>query len=353
MPAAAYARVAARLAEHGQRRRLLGGFRLRWLPALTFVAGAAVVLMVVALGLRSVGDQSPQVEAVAVADEPAEAAPSGQVTLGDFAVHGAECRAEGAADDVLLRGSCRLVAAALLVQTWEQARLRLDGAVAMREGTALFDVQSVPAGAEPVRIEVSHGAIEVLGTRFQIEQWVGGGQVDLFEGRIRFVPHEGEAVEILPGQRHTWGAPSSGEVASREPVVEVGDDEVAMVEPPVVQAKPRQRRGKRSRSQGDADPPATKPADDPSAVIEHAASLRARGEHHEAARVLRAALRDRGWDRRTAQVLSYELGELLTRHLGDADAACEHWAEHQRRYAGGRYDAAVKRAQARLGCSET
>ena len=41
MPLSARARVAERLRKEGQRREALRGFRFRWLPALTFAAGAA------------------------------------------------------------------------------------------------------------------------------------------------------------------------------------------------------------------------------------------------------------------------------------------------------------------------
>ncbi|MEM6996926.1 MAG: hypothetical protein AAF721_40865, partial [Myxococcota bacterium] len=79
---------------------------------------------------------------------------------------------------------------------------------------------------------------------------------------------------------------------------------------------------------------------DADALIERVAELRRAGKYRRAASVLRKALRSR-WDRRTAQVLSYELGQILQRHHDDGAAACRHWRRHQARYPGGRYAGAV------------
>ncbi|MCA9707913.1 MAG: FecR domain-containing protein, partial [Myxococcales bacterium] len=191
MPPAARARVEVRLRQEAQRRAALTGFRLRWLPALTFAAGAALVLMVVGLRVFQ-GTASPEAVASRV--------------LGIFTVQGEGCRYHEEVGDTVLDGTCRLVAPSMAVHTWERARLRDDeGTVELREGTAMFDVTEVEAGQPPTRIRVSHGIIEVLGTRFTIEQGPRGGHVDLFEGRIRFIGLDGSSTEIAPGQRYTWG----------------------------------------------------------------------------------------------------------------------------------------------------
>ena len=97
------------------------------------------------------------------------------------------------------------------------------------------------------------------------------------------------------------------------------------------------------------DPPSTRPAD-ATRIIEKVASLRARGRYRAAADLLRRALR-RPWERRTAEVLSYELGRILERQLDDDAAACAHWRKHDERFGGGRYADAVSRGLKRT-CGE-
>jgi hypothetical protein len=381
MPAAARARVEARLHAEARRRAAFTGFRLRWMPALTFAAGAALVLLVVGLRFSDRGS-TPQAEVLA------------SRVLGMFTVQGEGCRHRQDAGDTVLDGTCRLVAPSMAIHTWDRARLSADDdAVRLREGTAMFDVTKVEAGGTPTRIAVSHGIIEILGTRFTIEQHATGGHVDLFEGRIRFIGLDGSSTEIAPGQRYTWGqtfaaltlTPPPTEAA---PPVEVGSvaaargaeqdaagpeavgpeatgpeavgpeavsDEVAGKPEVSEAAEPRRRSsGKDSRTKkGGSSSASAIPSgsdDEATAIIEEVTRLRAAGEYAEAAGILRRADAARRWDRRTAQVLSYELGTIL-RHLGDKGAACEHWARHQDRFAGGRYARAVADAQAQLGCA--
>ncbi|MEX1363428.1 MAG: FecR domain-containing protein [Nannocystaceae bacterium] len=362
MPVAAKARVAERLRREAIAREATAGFRFRWLPALTFAAGAALVLLVVGLGLRSRTATQEGASASAV--------------LGMFAVQGEGCRHREDAGQALLDGSCRLVAPHMTVQTWERVVLQRGQEQALRlvEGMALFDVTTVEPGQDRVRIEVSHGVIEVLGTRFAIEQGARGGHVDLFEGGIRFVGLQGERAEISPGERHAWGDAVVAEVAvvPEPPVGRAGatgrnstqdheqdeaDAESASgrgSEPRVdAEGSARRRRARRAESPTAVaeEPPPEGSTDEATAVIEQVSRMRSQGRYVDAAAVLRRALDGRRWDRRTAQVLSYELGEIVERHLGDPDRACVHWAAHAARFPGGRYDAAVKAARQRLGCA--
>lgn len=344
MPSAAHARVAAHLRAEADRRRAAGGFRLRWMPAFTFAAGAALVLLVVHLGLRSQRVEAPQ---VAQAD---------LRVLGGFTVEGDDCTAQVETTQTVLSGTCRLAAPQLAVHTWERTALRRDDHLAVLGGSAMFDVETVEPEAEPVRIAVSHGTIEVLGTRFTIEQREDGGYVDLFEGRIRFVPFVGDVVEILPGQRHSWGAMAEVAALEVEPpeasasaagVVGLGlDPEPSEPVEPIAEPATRTRRARpRSKStEATPEPTATE-------IIDIVAQHRAAGRYAEAVKVLRKADRSSRWDRRTAQVLSYELGEIMSRHMSDVAAACAHWERHEQRFVGGRYTSAVRAAQERLHCS--
>jgi len=340
MPVGARTRVAERLRQEAHRREALSGFRFRWLPALTFAAGAALVLLVVGLGLRT-GSQS--------AHDPASTA-----VLGIFAVEGEGCSHHVDAGDTVLDGICRLVASSMAVQTWDRVVLREEDGIRVLEGAALFDVNPVDPGKTPVRILVSHGAIEVLGTRFAIDQGPRGGHVDLFEGMIRFVPSEGESSDIEPGQRYSWGegiASASLAVIDARQEPQVALDRPAAIAPPVVLEAPSSKRRAKSTRRRSAEAVLPKgDAADANAIIIEVTRLRTQGRYADAAAVLRQAERSHRWDRRTAQVLSYELGQIVERHLGDDEVACVYWTRHERRFPGGRYAKAVAAARERLAC---
>lgn len=383
MPPGARARVGARLRQEALRREATAGFRFRWLPALTFAAGAALVLLVV--GLRLGGSTSP------VRSEPTAATVFG----GAFSVQGEGCRHRERAPVVELDGTCRLSAPQLSVHTWGPVQLRDDGDLRLLDGTAMFDVTTVAKGEAPTRILVSHGVIEVLGTRFTIEQGPHGGHVDLFEGSIRFVDLEGVVTEIAPGQRHAWGdvvaelvprvdegasaaAGAGGRGASHHdagdragldaaagsldviatnhaaPPPEAGASPAVAVTthapPPAAARRPSRAARRRPETTASAQPPPQAGPDEATTIIDEVTRLRAEGRYAEAADVLRRADRTRRWDDRTAQVLSYELGEIIERHLGDDQAACAHWARHAERWPLGRYARAVSDARQRLGC---
>lgn len=319
MPPGARHRITARLREEADRREREAAPR-RWLPALTFLAGAALVMLVVGSGMRT---SAPVVHAGA--EVPRQ--------LGAWTLSGDDCTEATDAERIVLRGRCRLVSAAMVVETWDETHLR-DGAegLSLLSGHALFEVGKVAAGAPPVRVEVSHGRIEVLGTRFTVEQGAGGGHVDLFEGRIRFVSVRRE-VDVWPGQRLGWGDRAQpvrvADLPIPAPAPEAGAPDV---EPAVkTPARPRPRSEKTPSA---------------SAVIAEVASLRAQKRWRDAAGVLRRALRGR-WDDRTAEVLSYELGRLLERQLHDREGACAHWRAHAERFGRGRYADAVRDAIAR------
>ncbi len=324
MPLGARNRVQLEIRQHESRRR--AAWR-RFVPLASFAAGAALVLAVV--GSQWVSGPNPSSLAPLVALGPA---PLSQ----GFRLEGDACGAPsvaGAGATLELSAHCRLVASHLSVEVWEPSRVRTQGRnVGVELGTVLFEVQPVPVGANPVEVEVSHGTIEVIGTRFAVEQGARGGHVDLLEGKIRFHEPGGRVVDVLPGERHSWGE-VTGDTA-----------ELAVVDPPVeieAVAPTPSRRATPSRTRRASEPTAA-------AIIERVTELKAQRRHGAAVTELRRALR-RSWDSRTAQVLSYELGELL-RATEDTLGACEHFAEHQRKYPDGRYVAAVERVLGRLDC---
>ena len=323
MPVGARNRVQLAIAQRESRRR--ARWR-RWVPAASFAAGAALVLAV--LGARvggSPAEAEPASLAVASASVP---------TVGAFAVEPGcvQSTADGVAQ---LDAHCRLVAPHMTVEVWEPSGVQADARnVRVASGKVLFDVEPVPVGEASVEVSVSHGRIEVVGTRFAVEQGSGGGHVDLLEGEIRFHHPDGRVDTVLPGERLSWG----DQVLELPPAPEASDPEVVEVFDiePSPAARPRARRRVRGSSARAA------------AVIERVTELRADKRYGAAISELRRALR-RNWDRRTAQVLSYELGELL-RAAEDTVGACDHFAAHQRKYPQGRYATAIDRVLDRLDC---
>jgi transmembrane sensor len=107
--------------------------------------------------------------------------------------------------------------------------------------------------------------------------------------------------------------------------------------------------GKTSRGRGRGE--ATPSSDELRRIVEQVAELRAQRQYQTAVSLLRDAL-GRRWDRRTREVLSYELGTILTTQLRDQDGACAHWTTHREQFPGGRYARAIARAEERLSCEE-
>ncbi len=328
MPLGARNRVQLEIRQHESRRR--AAWR-RMVPLASFAAGAALVLAVVGSHWAPASQRSqPSSLAPLVALGPT---PVGFRVLGDACGPAANALPDTAVE---LSARCRLVAPHASVEVWEPSTVRMHGRdLTVEAGSVLVEVQPVSAGDEPVRVEVSHGTIEVIGTRFAIEQRAEGGHVDLLEGTIRFHGPGGRVVDVLPGERHSWGArdePTLEDAVVSSAAAELPQDAAGSA-PPRRSSPPRTRRSK--------EPSA-------SAIIERVTELRAQRRYGAAVTELRRALR-RSWDSRTAQVLSYELGELL-RATEDTLGACEHFADHQRTYPDGRYATAVDAVLGRLDC---
>ncbi|MEM6997088.1 MAG: FecR domain-containing protein, partial [Myxococcota bacterium] len=239
MPVGVRNRITLRLAHEAANRRGRTGV-MRFVPMATFAAGAALVMLVMGWNLTR------------GASEPAAPAPAPAVaSLAGYTVQGAECRPRQEGDEALLSGECRLVGPQLAVQTWDDVRLKPGPRrVVLSSGQATFDVQTVQPDEETVRVVVSHGVIEVLGTRFTVDQDEGGGFVDLYEGHIRFHPGDegsGQAwVDIQPGQRHAWGdraEPDDAlEIVIEDEPMETHDDEIEIsVEDEAVASKAKRQ----------------------------------------------------------------------------------------------------------------
>jgi transmembrane sensor len=353
MPAAAVRRVARTLRrEVAETRRPKYA---QWLPMATFVAGAAAVLLVV---LNPTRRSSP--------------APARGDSARTYAVAGSHCQRldEGPAR-LHVAGACdvRSTSPAMTVSTGLGASLVVAGnRVELHRGQASFDVDHV-AGA-PVRIAVPGGEIVVVGTRFDvtIDADARSGRIALHEGALRFEHGDGTVSPIASGEVFSFDESGGHTSAPAVAAVTSPPDAAAVVEPapPVESVASRDEppttppaEAKRAPARPGPSPPATRTPDesapaasDLEAILAEVAELRRTRRYGSAATRLRAALKQR-WDAHTAEVLSYELGAILSRHLRDADEACPHWRAHNQRFGAGHYGKQIDRARDNLGCPES
>ncbi|MEX1362157.1 MAG: FecR domain-containing protein [Nannocystaceae bacterium] len=332
--------------------------RRRFIPMVSFAAGAATVLAVFTLGTE------PQ---TAVRDQGPGPAPM----HASWQVGGDNCHATRGETELTLDGRCRVVVPApgMVIESRRTTQLRAaEHGVVMLGGTAIFEVEPDIEGPSR-QVLVPGGTIEVHGTRFSVVVYEDQGHVDLLDGAIRFIADDGRVHEIEPGERYRFSArttvAAATEPASTEPApaTEPISTELALDEEPIDAAVPlaagerlaalateeaRDPRGSRGSSRARARRPSP---EELSAIVTQVTELRAQRQYRAAVSLLRGALAER-WDRRTREVLSYELGTILSTQLPDREAACAHWVEHREQFPAGRYARAVDRAEERLSCSD-
>jgi len=325
----------------------LPGRRRTFIPMISFAAGAAMVLAVFTL------DSSPD-EAVLEAKGPAPMHASWQVG-------GDNCHASKGETEVIFDGRCRVVVpeSSLVFESRKTTRFSaVDHGVALLEGAAMFEVGPAAATDNPVRrVEVPGGAIEVMGTRFSVVVYDDRGHVDLLEGSIRFVDLDGNVHEIAPGERFHFSAHRDSPVTTVAAVTETPPAEAPLTAPepapPLAAGELLAALAAEPDESSHARPSASKSraasVEKLRHIVEKVAELRAQRQYRAAVSLLQGVL-DQRWDRRTREVLSYELGTILSTQLPDRAKACAHWAAHRERFSAGRYDRAIERAEERLAC---
>ena len=248
---------------------------------------------------------------------------------------------EDAAGVVIQEGEAALMDAARGITLRNQGPLvvrREPSGVRLVRGRAEFSVNHRQPDAPPAVVLVSGGAIEVMGTRFTVEERGEGGTVTLHEGVIAFRRLDGGVVPVRLGQTLAWPVAEPAEPALREP---------APPEPerphPLATPSP-----KVASSRVPSTPVRAPSAED---VLRELEVLRGRHEFEQAARYLEEAMRKQPVA--TRERLSFELGSLLTYQLKDARRACFHWARHEQQFQRGHYAEAVQRARGTLSCEET
>ncbi len=334
LPPAGVRRIAGRLTDELNRGG--GRRRLGWVPMATFVAGAVLVLLFLSVSREPTSESG---------------APIAPRRMSQMTATGSDCRHEaGAVDDVT--GACAIVSESpsMRIETAAGAHLSArDRTLRVHEGSALFDVDEVVG--EPVRVATPGGEIVVVGTRFLVEVTDAGGTVELYEGHLEFHATDGSVTPIAAGQRLEFGDEVTLNPLMRSPgVVAPSREELEppKVSPPAAESPDRRRKAKRLTPSRPQPAPAAEPRD-AGALIEEVQGLRRSGQHAEAATRLEAALQHT-WPKRTAEVLSNELGRILARHVGDPDRACRHWAEHLQQYPSTRFAKQIEASKRRLGC---
>jgi transmembrane sensor len=216
---------------------------------------------------------------------------------------------------------------------------REEAGVRVLSGEVEVSVAKVRAGAAPVRLLVSGGAIEVRGTRFTIHQRPESGDVTLHEGAIAFFALDGRVRELKPGETLEWPLPEVKQPPAPEP-------------PPVPAHEaphPKAEAPPARPAEGHAAEPQPTPPLDTEAFIAKLAELRRAGDYDAAVRELEAAL-EQPSPAPTQERLSFELGSILTHHIKDTARACAHWSRHHARYPQGRYEPQIGDIERRLGC---
>ena len=309
--------------------------RLGWMPMLTFVAGAALVL----LFLRwSTDDTRP-----AVPTDAARSTMTVQVT-------GTACQSHSGRTTSVW-GACSLSTSgpSMRIDTVDATHLEVDDRVVhLRTGSALFDVD--PVRGEPVRVAIPQGEIVVVGTRFRVIVSEGRSEVELYEGRLEFHDPSGQITPIVAGQVVAFGSPVAARPVAPPRVAERAEPASPSPATPTPKAPRKSAAPTPAPKRTSATPEQPSPMErDAGPVIEQAERLRRQGRYADAASVLRDALKRR-WPTRTADVLSYELGRLLQRRVKDQASACEHWKAHLKRFASTRYRVRIERAMSELAC---
>jgi hypothetical protein len=310
IPAGASHRIRTAIREGARPGRPRG----RWLAGAILVASAAAIAILVS--------RRPSA--------PIAPAPSASST----------CITTAAGDAVDLTGPCTLTLPTMQIETSGTTTLSetADG-VRVTKGSAVFQVRRVPAGHAPVRVRVSGGVIEIVGTKFVVEQRDGGGSIQLLEGTVRFVFASGRVSIMHAGERLSWvDAPPSSSAPepapSGAPSRVAADDARAPVETPAPSGAPSPFAG--------VDP------SDPF-YDEHPSLRDALRRFEEIEREARYTEAERL--REKLEPASFEVGSALEGSHVDPARVCAHWRWHTKRFPAGIYNGDIEARMRKLGCS--
>jgi hypothetical protein len=254
----------------------------------------------------------------------------------DFAV-----TSDGPTDVVVGAGRATLVLRELgcEIATAPGLHLRRAGdAVRVVAGTAGFAVRH--RHDTPLRVLVSHGSIEVVGTRFEVRQEAAGGSVELASGAIRFVGEDGRVTTLAPGDRLAWPLPPVEPPAGPTAPAPANSAPPAPVRQPARLPAP------------EIEPSAAAAAKAPARrrVLEELDALRIRHDDVQLAARLEELLRTEAEPLR--ERLSFELCGVLAARPDSRSRACAQLEAHLRRYRQGTYGARLEELRASLRCEQ-
>ena len=211
--------------------------------------------------------------------------------------------------------------------------------IRVRQGTASFVVRKRDDGAS-MRVLVSHGAIEVVGTRFTVTQADEAGRVRLDEGSIKFHWARGEESTLAPGDELEWPPRPKPVPVTLDPIpLDAPEDELV---PPPKSETPRKTPRAAPKS---AESPKVEQPDEPEPepeettgpllmedVLKKLSTLRSQHRYREAVELLRAQSERSDFGGLQQARFSFEIGLLLQDRMEDKAGACAQWKQHARRY---------------------
>jgi len=244
----------------------------------------------------------------------------------------------------ILRGDATLRLRDLGVDVTVSSRTRLQresAGIRVMAGTATFSVQTRPRDL-PMRVLVSSGTIEVIGTRFIVRQESASGSVLLEIGVVQFISDTGRTTILRAGDTLRW----SGKGINVESKDGVGASAVPPelgISPPELEAQSGRKPlpiARKMRVQN---------AVSDTALFAEIETLRIRHEYEPLAKKLGQAL-EKKVDEPLRESLSVELVDLLIRHGGKEAGACDRIAQHLQSYPRGEHSESLAKAAAKLGC---
>jgi len=225
---------------------------------------------------------------------------------------------------------------------------RAERELEVRDGALRFLVDHERDKTKPVRVHVTGGTIEVVGTIFTVTQDLdaGRGDVALERGAITFTALDGAVTTLAPGESLSGGdtQEDASAVASTDTAGASGDapGDAAARERTAPERKPRRPKKKRTAAELERDRELTR------RELDDVQNMRRLGKHGAALEKLRD-LEDIAPDMYTREVISYEIGDILTNHRSKKKA-CSHWSRHTRRFQRSIYKGAIATKRADLGC---
>jgi hypothetical protein len=252
-----------------------------------------------------------------------------------------------------LEGGCAVDLPQLRIEAAGVVRLRQSGdALEMINGSALFAVTPVPSGHPPVRIRVSGGTIEVIGTRFRIHERQTGGTIELMEGTVRFIFPDGKVSVLHAGETLKWGVPENDDQPTAAGMHSGDPERQKLVPTPAVSAP--DERNDRTTIEVEIDavdagggPMGTDGIEDiEQGRVPTVTNIRRRFEAlkrespYTEAEHLRLQL----------EPVSFELGEAYEREHAPAARTCAHWRWHLQHFPSGIYNASIREKMIHLRC---